>query len=270
MIFTDSHCHLDFPEFSEQLPQLLSACADNNIQQIIIPSIGPKNWQQVLTLAAQHQTASSCRLFACLGIHPWFLNDLNEQSLADLTTLAVNHQAQIIAIGETGIDGTIAEQQAEPKKHLAKQISFFEHQLNLANQLDLPVIVHHRKSHQQLVPILKKHALSRAGIIHAFSGSYQQAKAYLDLGYKLGIGGTITYPRAIKTIKTVQKLPLTSLVLETDAPAMPLAGFQGQVNSPLRIIDVFNQLVSLRTESPAAIAQQLELNVADVFSASKL
>ena len=113
--------------------------------------------------------------------------------------------------------------------------------------------------------MLKKVNLTRAGIIHAFSGSYQQAKNYIDLGFKLGIGGTITYPRAEKTIKAIKRLPLDSLVLETDAPAMPLYGFQGQANSPLKLINVFESLVAIRQESAEAIAEQIEQNISQLF-----
>ena len=114
--------------------------------------------------------------------------------------------------------------------------------------------------------MIKKHVVKKVGVIHAFSGSYQQAKTYLDLGYKLGIGGTITYPRAEKTIKTLKKIPLESILLETDAPSMPLYGYQGEPNSPLKLITVFDRLCELRNESPEEIVFQLEKNKKDLFN----
>ncbi|WP_448247081.1 TatD family hydrolase [Thalassotalea agariperforans] len=261
MKFTDSHCHLDFPELSENLADVISQCAADNIHKIIIPSVSPDNWQQVLNLTKQHHH-KNCRLFACLGIHPWYLNKLTSKDLNKLEIAVKSQPQDIIAIGETGIDGKIAEQE----NNLTKQLAFFEFHLQLAKSSNKPIIIHHRKSHQHIVPLLKKITVDKTGVIHAFSGSYQQAKDYLDLGYKLGIGGTITYPRAEKTLKTVKKLPLDAMVLETDAPAMPLYGNQGQANSPLRLLDVFNRLCQLRSESPAVIAEQLELNVKTVFS----
>ena len=260
MKFTDSHCHLDFPELSENLADLISQCAADNIHQIIIPSVSPDNWQQVLNLTKQHHH-KNCRLFACLGIHPWYLNKLTSKDLNKLE-IAVKIQPQdIIAIGETGIDGKIAEQE----NNLTKQLAFFEYHLQLAKSVNKPIIIHHRKSHQHIVPLLKKITVEKTGIIHAFSGSYQQAKAYLDLGYRLGIGGTITYPRAEKTLKTVKKLPLDAMVLETDAPAMPLYGYQGQANSPSKLVEVFNSLCQLRAEPPEVIAEQIELNNQTIF-----
>lgn len=261
IVFTDSHCHLDFDELSSDLTNLLIQCYQHKITRIIVPSISPSNWQKVLTTTAQYSN-ESCQLLPCLGIHPWFLNDLTEQSLTDLSTNCHQHKNNLIAIGEAGIDGTIAIEQ----NNMAKQELFFEYQLQLAKELDKPIIVHHRRSHSEVSKHLKKNKLARAGIVHAFSGSYQQAKQYLDLGFKLGIGGTITYERAEKTRKTIKKLPVESLVLETDAPAMPLSGYQGKANSPLKLIEVFNQLCLLRTENKEQLAHQLELNINDIFS----
>ena len=261
MKFTDSHCHLDFNELKAHLQQgLLVNCVKQHIHRIIVPSITPDNWQQVLSLTVNNN--SPVTLYAALGIHPWFLNELDEQALTALSQQVIANKENIIAIGEAGIDGTIADQQ----DNLAKQQLFFDYQLQLAKTQQLPIIIHHRRSHQHIEALLRKHLLPQAGVIHAFSGSYQQAKHYIDLGYKLGVGGTITYPRAHKTINAIKKLPLDSLVLETDAPAMPLYNFQGQTNTPLQIIKVFNALLAIRSETSEQIAEQLEQNIMDIFA----
>ena len=259
MKFADSHCHLDFPELVSQLPALLKQCQQAAINRIVIPTVEPDNWQQVLTLtnANQHHV----ELYPALGIHPWYLKGLSESTLEQLDRLIAVHKDQIIAVGEAGIDGTIAQQQ----DNLEQQIHFFERQLELANKHKLPIIIHHRKSHAEIVQSLNLHPVEFGGIVHAFSGSYQQAKAYLDRGFKLGIGGTISYQRAKKTINTVKKLPLDSMVLETDAPSMPLDGFQGQANSPLKLITVFELVCQLREEAPQDIADQLWLNLNDAL-----
>lgn len=261
MSFTDSHCHLDFDAFSDNLPNLLQQCQQAHIHHIVIPTIGPKNWLKVLALAKEYQPEQP-KLHPCLGIHPWFLNDLKADSLSVLTNLVAMHLSEIVAIGEAGIDGVIAQEQ----NNLPQQIDVFAQQLSLAKTFHLPVIVHHRRSHQHIVPMLRQEKLDKGGIIHAFSGSYQQARQYIELGFKLGIGGTITYPRAEKTIKAIKRLPLTSLVLETDAPAMPLFGFQGQDNSPLQLINVFETLTKIRAESAEEIAYALEKNAQSVLA----
>lgn len=264
--FTDSHCHLDFDAFKNDTRLLLQQCHNAHIHNIIIPTIGPSNWIKTLEFTNTF-SSEKVALHPCLGIHPWFLNDLPiplQSCLDNLEVLLVQHLAQWLAIGEAGIDGVIAKEH----NNLAQQLMVFERQLQLAEKYDLPIIVHHRRSHQHLVPLLKKYKLNKGGVIHAFSGSYPQACQYIDLGFKLGIGGTITYPRAEKTIKTVKRLPKTSLLLETDAPSMPLYGFQGQDNSPLRLIDIFNALVAIRSESDTELAITLEQNIQSLFPKS--
>ena len=267
MKFTDTHCHLDFkaltPLQSSVPNSLLAECFNQHIHQIIVPAISPDNWQNVLDLTNfnQNLTNDKCKVFACLGIHPWFLDNLEQQHLTLLAEKVVNNRANIIAIGEMGLDAVIAKQQ----NNLPKQLEFFDYQLQLAKQQKLPVIVHHRGTHNETITLLKQIKVPQAGIIHAFSGSYQQACQYIDLGFKLGIGGTITYPRAKKTINAIKRLPLSSLVMETDAPAMPLYGFQGESNSPLRLINVFEKLLSIREEKPEVIAEVMENNISALF-----
>lgn len=266
MKFTDSHCHLDFDAFTNNitcsLDTLLKQCAQNNIHQIIIPTISPNNWQSVLALASdQALNSNNSKIFASLGIHPWFLDDLNQSHLDALTKTVEENKSQIIAIGEAGLDGVIAKQY----NNFSKQQLFFDYQVQLAQQHQLPLIVHHRRTHNQVLALLKQKKLASGGIIHAFSGSYQQACQYIDLGFKLGIGGTITYPRAEKTIKAIKRLPLSSLVLETDAPSMPLYGYQGENNSPLHLLNIFEKLVEIRQENQEEIAEAIEKNITELF-----
>ncbi len=267
--FTDSHCHFDFPEFDGDRHTIIQQCSQLNIHRMIIPAISPDNWEKVLNLTIKVNSdksfsAQNFQLFACLGIHPWFLNNLNHEHLSQLARRVKEHKKTLIAIGETGIDGVIAKQE----NNLAQQQQFFEFQLQLAKQYHLPVIVHHRQSHQHIVSLIKHANLGRGGIIHAFSGSYQQAVEYIDLGFKLGVGATITYERAQKTIKTIKRIPLSSLVLETDAPAMPPAGLQGKINSPLNLPLMFQHLCNIRLEKPEQIAQQMECTINRLFFAA--
>jgi TatD DNase family protein len=294
MQFTDSHCHLDDIAFSEQLPALLTQCQQLAIDRIIVPSIAPNNFNQVLSLAKKHHD-NPINIYPCLGIHPWFLQPLNDSHLKQLSESVNKSRNDIVAIGEIGLDGAIAKNAEShgqtPEENWKHQQHFFDFQLNLAKQQNLPVIVHHRQSHDKIMPFLKRYKLDRAGIIHGFSGSYQQAKAYIDLGFKLGVGSTITYSRAKKTINTFKRLPLESLVLETDAPSMPLSrevtskevltANQGDelgkggitinslanspANSPVNLIKIFEVLVTIRTEKSDEIAHQLERNVDQLF-----
>jgi TatD DNase family protein len=265
MKITDSHCHLDFKEFNQHREQLINDCRQLGVHRFIVPAVEQSNWQALLDLHGQFK---SC--FPALGIHPWYIEDAHNQQLEQLDALLFENKSEIIALGEIGIDGALKNKVADPETNLNKQIEFFEAQLQLAQKHRLPVIVHHRKSHQLLVPRLKQTKLPERGIIHGFSGSYQQAKAYLDLGFKLGIGGTITYPRAKKTLNALKRLPLDSLVLETDAPAMPLSGYQGQVNQPTQLPLILTSLSELLALPQEVIASQTEANIEEIFfSASK-
>ncbi|WP_232300015.1 TatD family hydrolase [Colwellia sp. MT41] len=295
MQFTDSHCHLDDSVFSEQLPALLAQCATLAIKRIIVPAIAPDNFDKVLNLAQYHHN-KPIKIYPCLGIHPWFLLGLNDTHLELLSEKVTQAKNDIIAIGEIGLDGAIIKRSDDPAAELAKQQHFFDFQLNLAKQQNLPVIVHHRQSHDKIMPFLKRYQLNRAGIIHGFTGSYQQAKGYLDLGFKLGVGSTITYSRAKKTINTLKRLPLDCLVLETDAPSMPLSSevmaadvtgkeiltnselarqekhrvsahspANAPANSPVNLSKIFAVLSTIRVESAEEIASQLEVNIERIF-----
>ena len=141
------------------------------------------------------------------------------------------------------------------------QLQVFEQQLLIAEEHMLPVILHHRNSHNELIQSLKAKKFTQGGIVHAFSGSVQQANTYIDLGFKIGVGGGITYSRASKTRKTLSKLPINCLVLETDAPDMPLIGKQGLRNSPEYLPEIFESLLLLRAETKQQLLQACYQNV---------
>jgi TatD DNase family protein len=298
MQFTDSHCHLDDKAFKEYLPALLTQCAELDIKRIIVPSIAPDNFTQVLSLAKRHHD-NPIKIYPCLGIHPWFLKGLDDSHLKKLSEIVTKSRNDIVAIGEIGLDGAIAKNAENhgqtQEDNWNHQQHFFDFQLNLAKQQDLPVIVHHRQSHDKIMPLLKRYKLARAGVIHGFSGSYQQAKGYIDLGFKLGVGSTITYSRAKKTINAIKRLPLECLILETDAPSMPVSRevtgkevitadqdneqvesgvtvnsvikppANSPANSPINLIKIFEVLASIRPEKSDVIADQLERNIDQLF-----
>jgi TatD DNase family protein len=164
---------------------------------------------------------------------------------------------QVKVLGEIGLHGPLGE--------LEHQQRLLEAQLKLAQDYDLPVVLHQVKAHQAMLESLLRVPPPCGGVVHAFSGSLEMAKTYHHkLGLKLGIGGIITYPRAHKTRQAIAQIEASALVLETDAPDMPLFGFQGMRNSPLQIPNVFHTLCQLRgLSTPSArqkFAQQLEEN----------
>ncbi len=211
------------------------------------------------TLALLHTTAALPEIEVALGIHPWWSETASRAQLDQLAGLLRDKGGQICAVGEIGLDFAL-DWYPSPEALKKHQLALLRDQLALARQAGKPVVLHHRKSQPELLQALKAEMFSGGGVLHAFSGSVAQAHHFLDLGFKLGIGGTISYERAQKTRDTVRKLPLDALVLETDAPAMPLAGFQGEINRPAQLRRVFEHLQSLRPEAPALLADALWQN----------
>ena len=170
----------------------------------------------------------SSPLFAALGLHPLYIAQHHEPQLEQLAMLLAERPHKLVAVGEIGLDLYMDNPQFE------RQQSVLLAQLRLAKQHDLPVILHSRRTHDQLAAALRRMQLPRRGVVHGFAGSLSQAQAFIRLGYYIGVGGTITYERAQKTRGVMAQLPLEALLLETDAPDMPLAGYQGQPNRPER------------------------------------
>ncbi|MDC9596075.1 TatD family hydrolase [Xenorhabdus anantnagensis] len=254
-MFIDTHCHFDFFPFVGDEIESLNQARQMGVEKIIVPTISQMNFQRVTALAEDYSP-----IYAAFGLHPLYIAEHQAVHLDELDQKLQEKDAKCVAVGEIGLDLYMPDPQIE------KQKSMLEAQLKLAKQHDLPVILHSRKSHDQLAAILRKHKLPRTGVVHGFSGSLSQAQAFIRLGFYIGVGGTITYDRAQKTRNTISQLPLSALVLETDAPDMPLSGFQGQPNRPERVAQIFSVLCELRQEPSDEIAKQIYQNSVTLFA----
>lgn len=249
----DSHCHLDLPEFEPDWQDVLHRALENGVQRILLPGTTQAGWQRQHKMAAEHE-----QLDFAFGWHPYFFPDNPKQAINALREWLQATTIAPLAIGEIGIDGAV-------ETPVDEQQTFFEAQLQLANEWQLPVILHHRRSHHLLLESLKRCRFQHGGVVHAFSGSEQVAQQYIEAGFKLGIGGTITYSRAQKTRQTVAGIPLDHLLLETDAPDMPMAGRQGVRNEPQFIGEVANTLAELKGVTLAEVAERTSANYFDLF-----
>jgi TatD DNase family protein len=255
MKFIDTHCHFDFPPFVDDARESIARAAQSGVERIIVPCVDASRFALVTQLAQQHQA-----LYAALGLHPINIAAHQDAHLDELESWLKKPESKRVAIGEIGLDLYMDDAQFD------KQTRLLDAQLRLAKQYDLPVILHSRRTHDRLAMHLRRHDLPRRGVVHGFAGSQQQAERFIQLGYAIGVGGTITYERATKTRNTLANLPLEALLLETDAPDMPLQGFQGQPNRPERARNVFEVLCQLRSESPEEIANALWHNSLHLFA----
>ena len=255
MRFIDTHCHFDFPPFVGDEEKSIARAAEAGVARIIVPAVEASRFAHIAALADRHHA-----LYAALGLHPIAIDRHEEAHLAQLEAWLQRRSPKLVAIGEIGLDLYMEN------PDFPRQEALLDAQLRLAKQYDLPVILHSRRTHDKLALHLRRHDLPRRGVVHGFAGSLQQAQAFIKLGYAIGIGGTITYARASKTRNTVAQLPLDALLLETDAPDMPLHGFQGEPNRPERARLVWQTLCELRPEAPQTIADALWRNTQNLFS----
>jgi len=255
-MFIDSHCHLDFPCFHNDFANLLAALQRQNIHKVIIPGTQASGWDNIIQLSHKHEA-----LHYALGLHPHFINSSSERQLTQLQTKLMLGDIKCIALGEVGLD-KLASADTELQERL------FVKQLQLAQQFNLPLIIHCVQRQGRMLALLKEYGFTQGGVYHAFSGSIEVAREFIKLGFKLGIGGLITYPNAKKLRQTVAQLPIESLLLETDAPDMPIFQQKTEHNSPLNITVIFNALSELRAEPKAQLATQLYNNTLNIFSLS--
>ncbi|WP_272971554.1 TatD family hydrolase [Comamonas terrigena] len=206
----DTHCHLDAPEFDADRDAVRAAARARGVEHIVIPAVERAHWSGAIALAQRHGDSYA------LGIHPLYTPRAQEADIAALRAVLAERQGdpQLVAVGEIGLDFFV------PGLDHERQIWFYEQQIQLARTFGLPVILHVRKSSDRLLKTLRATPVV-GGIAHAFNGSAQQAQAFIDLGFKLGFGGAITYDRALRLRELAVTLPLEIIVLETDAPDIP-------------------------------------------------
>ena len=214
MPWIDTHCHLDAAEFDADRDLVRQNAKSLGVETCVIPAVMASHFDEVRLLAHRHADAYA------LGIHPLYTPQAEDKDLATLDTHLHAHRddPRLVALGEIGLDGFVPE--INTPEAFAKQTHFFEAQLQIAQRHQLPVILHVRRSADGLLKGLRQFPVT-GGIAHAFNGSLQQAKLFIEMGFKLGFGGAMTYDRATKLRALATELPLSALVLETDAPDIP-------------------------------------------------
>ena len=263
----DTHCHLDAAEFLPDAHAVRVRAAINKVAHCVLPAVEVANFDAVRRLAQAQGDSYS------LGIHPLLVAHAQEADLATLDAhlLRYRDDPRLVAVGEIGLDFFVPALCVSPLRE--RQEYFYREQLRIARRHDLPVILHVRRSADRLLKGLRDMGgkeISGAdrkwrGIAHAFNGSEQQAKAFIQLGFKLGFGGALTYERALQLRRLATSLPLEAIVLETDAPDMPphwlyqtagqrAAGAAQGRNEPGELPRIAAELAVMRDISPADLA----------------
>lgn len=214
------------------------------------------NFQRVWDLACANE-----RLFAALGLHPVYLDEHRPEHLTQLRQWLerLRGDPRLCAVGEFGLDYYLEDLDK------TRQQGLFEAQLQMACDFDLPALLHVRRSHAQVIATLKRYKPVRAGVIHAFAGSYEEAREYIKLGFRLGLGGAGTWPQALRLRKTLARLPLESVVLETDAPDMAPVMHPGMRNSPEHLPDIAGALAQVMGLDVEELAQASSRNACELF-----
>ncbi len=251
MDLIDTHCHLNDARFDADRPGVLARCSQAGVRRIVVPGVTASGWDTLLRLCRNEKD-----LYPALGLHPMYLQ---QHRAGDVQRLAEQIELQRpLAVGEIGLDYYIEN----PDR--ARQECLLREQLEIARDAKLPVLLHCRKAHDRILKALREVPVP-GGIAHAFNGSLQQAHQYIDLGFKLGFGGMLTYERSSKLRKLAHELPLEAIVLETDAPDMTVASHHGERNSPEYLPECLAALAEVRDDDPGELARQTTRNAEAVL-----
>lgn len=262
LAWVDTHCHLDAPEFADRLPEIISRAADRGVKAILLPTVQASDWNRAKNLAEQFGQLMPGLVYT-LGIHPLYINQAQEGDIVTLKAQIQNSLSdpRFVGVGEIGLDYFV--EGLDPQR----QEFFFNAQLDLAEQFQLPVILHVRRSQDAILKALRKRKVP-GGIAHAFNGSHQQAHQFIELGFKLGFGGAATYERALQIRRLLEELPLESIVTETDAPDIPPAWLReegGQFNEPALLPRIAEHLAKIRGTSANIFASAVWQNAMQVL-----
>ncbi|MCY7313332.1 MAG: TatD family hydrolase [Pseudoxanthomonas sp.] len=250
-MLVDSHCHLDALEFDADREAVIQRARAAGVVQQVIPAIHARSWPRLRQMCLAHRG-----LFPAYGLHPMYL-EMHQPG--DLGMLAAWIQREHpLAIGECGLDFFVEGLDAD------LQQAYFDGQLVLARDYELPVIVHARHAVEAVIASIKRIGRLR-GVVHSFSGSPEQARQLWQLGFMVGLGGPVTHARAQRLRGLAASMPLEFLLLETDAPDQPDAGIKGQRNEPARLAQICRVVAELRGVEPGVVAAATTANAGRLF-----
>lgn len=254
-LLIDTHCHLDFEWFNEDRDEVVARAVAAGVTQIVVPAIDLTNCRTVLSLAERYEG-----VFAAVGIHPNSSAGWQDSWIGVLRDLA--QHPKVVAIGEIGLDYYWDK---SPKAMQQRALGL---QLELAAELDLPVIIHNRESSADVIQLLTESPLAgreNPGVLHSFSAEWETAVSALNLGYYLGFTGPVTFKKADALREIATKVPMDRLLVETDAPYLTPHPYRGKRNEPAYVAYVAERLAAERGIDTAVLAQQTTANARRIF-----
>lgn len=254
MIF-DTHCHLYDPKYEEDILNIISNCFNNNVGLLMLVGDNIIHSKICVNVAS-----SLNKVYASIGIHPMEVNTIEISSLEEELDKLLNNKVK--AIGEIGLDYYWDKEE----KTKEKQKIYFIKQIEYANKKNLPIIIHARDSVNDCIEILKKHPCLNKGVFHCFSGSLEQMKEVLKLGFYIGLDGPVTYKNAIVPKQIAKEVPLDKLVIETDSPYLPPVPFRGKNNYPYYLKYVIEEISRLKNISEKEIEEVTYQNGVKLFN----
>jgi len=247
----DSHSHFDVAEFDGDRADALARARAAGVRRQIVPAIDAAGFARVRELCAREHG-----LYPAYGLHPMYLAEHRPEHLQELEQWIERERP--VAVGECGLDFFVPGLDADAQRE------YFRRQLELARKFDLPLILHARRAVDEVTAAIRRIGNLR-GVVHSFSGSVEQAQHLWKLGFCLGLGGPLTYPRAHRLREIVATMPLEYLLLETDSPDQPLHGHQGQRNEPALLAEVCTCVARLRGVEPEEVAAATTRNCERLF-----
>jgi TatD DNase family protein len=251
MRLVDSHSHLDAPEFDADRGAAHARALAAGVERQVVPAVQAAGWPKLKQVCAEMPG-----LFAAYGLHPMYLDAHRREHLGELRDWIQRERP--VAVGECGLDFFVEGLDA------GAQQPYFDGQLRLAREFDLPVIVHARRAVDSVIAAFRKVGGLR-GVVHSFSGSAEQAAQLHKLGFLLGIGGPVTHVRATRLRGIVATMPLEQLLLETDSPDQPGAAHRGDRNEPAHLIEVLDAVANLRDMPREELAAATTANAVRLF-----
>jgi len=248
----DTHCHLDDGEFDRDRDEVIARAREAGVRRQIVPAIDAASWPKLREVCARDEG-----LHPAYGLHPLLLDRHTDAHLDELRGWIERERP--VAVGECGLDYFIEGLDPERQQH------YFDGQLKIARDFDLPVIVHARRAVDAVIASIRRVGGLR-GVVHSFSGSEEQARQLWKQGFLLGLGGPVTYDRANRLRRLAASMPLEFLLLETDAPDQPDSGIRGQRNEPARITRVLETIAELRGVDTDEVARATCVNAERLFA----